>query len=330
MSADLDKADAMLRDVLPLTIGGTAGALFTGACLTLGTICFSLLSSGTAGSSKEHRLLQIYVVILMLTVVGFYVVTFLVLNLPAVFRPHTIDVVERQGNKLSIALYIFQAIILYMTDGLLVWRCYTFQKALTRHYSSFRGKIYWAVPAVLWVLNFGIMTCAIPATAKIANPLQAALFILNALINTYGTIFIIIRLLQHRQVAKHCFQVGDRVPATKYHSTMGILLESAAINVPVAICTAVGNLASSSSSPWAIVFSIIGPSQRQNRLSTEAGRGGAGNGEEVRLSNLNDPENPGTQNFAYIKDSSIGRLLDAVQSGGLEMTYTELGIVTPT
>ncbi|KAF9449279.1 hypothetical protein P691DRAFT_854362 [Macrolepiota fuliginosa MF-IS2] len=259
MSVNLDKLDSVLDTFLPLTIGNVIGALLVGACLTLGTICLGFLSSETAGPPKQRHSLQLYIVVLVIAVIAFYLSEFLLTNGLPIFHPHTKDNYnDILANRVDVAASIFQLIVICMTDGLLVWRCYMVHRALMGPgcYPSFWGRISWAVPAGLWVLSFviGITTCVI-RVGKLADSLLGVLFMSNALTNLYGTIFITIRLLRHRRVARIC--LGDRAPIARYHSLVAILLESAAINVPIAICAAVKNVAITSTASIIIIMMAI-------------------------------------------------------------------------
>ncbi|KAF9449278.1 hypothetical protein P691DRAFT_854360 [Macrolepiota fuliginosa MF-IS2] len=262
MTISITDYGTALNSQLPITVGNFIGAFLTGSCATLGTICFVLLSSKTqAGNPKRRLLLQIYLLALTSAVVGYSLIQFIITNIYAIFRPHSFaELGDILDHKLSIPVNLFQALVIWLSDGLLVWRCYKVHKALSEDGPSLWDRVSWAIPAALWAINFviGLVTCAI-RTGKLADPLQATLFICNALTNIYGTFFITIRLLQHRQMARAC--LGDKVPVARYHRIMSILLESAAINVPIAIFAAVGNLASVDSPLWAIVFSIVFPSQ---------------------------------------------------------------------
>src|SRR5690349_16450674 len=60
----------------------------------------------------------------------------------------------------------------------------------------------------------------------------------NAALNIYATIFLATRLLAHRKLVAAC--LGNKAPVMGHLSIATILLESAAINVPIAIATAVG------------------------------------------------------------------------------------------
>ncbi|KAF9447980.1 hypothetical protein P691DRAFT_801491 [Macrolepiota fuliginosa MF-IS2] len=255
MNTNLDKLDKAMRVILPGTIADATGALFTGACLTLSTMCLVLLSSENAGPPKQRHWLRAYIVVLVIAVVGFFLSVFFFINASSIFFPRAVD--DNMSGGITLAIIFFLVTVIYMTDGILVWRCYMVHNALMGQSSSLWGRISWVIPPGLWIVNFvtGIITCA---TGR--NVPTAVLFITNALVNIYGTTFIIIRILQHRRMARVCF--GDKVPIVRYHSIMGVLLESAMINVPIATCAAVGYLSTGPVSlTWIIVIIICTPSQ---------------------------------------------------------------------
>ncbi|KAF9440949.1 hypothetical protein P691DRAFT_800803, partial [Macrolepiota fuliginosa MF-IS2] len=60
----------------------------------------------------------------------------------------------------------------------------------------------------------------------------------NILLNVFATCFIAIRLLLHRRTLVSYF--GEAAPGAKHLRTVNILVESAAINIPVTIAGVVG------------------------------------------------------------------------------------------
>ncbi|KAF9447978.1 hypothetical protein P691DRAFT_76054 [Macrolepiota fuliginosa MF-IS2] len=261
MSTSPENAEAVLREFLPLTVANVVGAFTGGGCFTLGVVCLVLLSSKTAGPQKQRRFLQLYIIILIIAVIGFFISTFFVANIATIFNPTQIED-DAVVAKVAISTSIFMAVITYMTDGLLVWRCYMVHKALIGHSPSLWNKISCATLAVLWVVTFiaGIMAATI---LQQATP-TTVFFVSNALTNICGTAFITIRLLRHRQMTRSFFE--GKAPTTRYSNIVGILLESAAINVPVAICEAVGSAVVATSAArttfiWGIIYSIGIPSQ---------------------------------------------------------------------
>ncbi|KAF9447981.1 hypothetical protein P691DRAFT_730510 [Macrolepiota fuliginosa MF-IS2] len=249
----------IVKMLLSYAIADAAGGLFIGAGFTLAVTCLVLLSSETGGPPKQRHLLRLYIVVLMIVVVGFFLSIFLITNIFAIFEPHTDADVLLINDRLVVAMDVFQLIVISMTDGLLVWRCYTVHKALIGWPSSPRGITSWIIPAGLWVVSFvaGIITCAKPAH----NPAIFVVFASNALTNLCGTVIITTRLLKHRRMIRN--HLGGRAPMTRYQDVITILLESAMINVPVSICMAIGAIVTSDSTSfvWMIVLSITVPSQ---------------------------------------------------------------------
>lgn len=60
----------------------------------------------------------------------------------------------------------------------------------------------------------------------------------NLTLNIYATLFIAIRLIRHRRLAIVCF--GSAALTMQHLRIVGILLESAAINVPILLAAVVG------------------------------------------------------------------------------------------
>ncbi|KAF9447965.1 hypothetical protein P691DRAFT_801484 [Macrolepiota fuliginosa MF-IS2] len=114
-----------------------------------------------------------------------------------------------------------------------------------------------AIPISLWIASLvsGIINCTTD------NSLPAAiLFTSNMLTSIYGTCFITIRLWLYRRMVRHCF--GDKVQMGRYNDIMGMLLKSAAIYVPIAICVSAESMPTANVTPGlAIVCSIFAPCQ---------------------------------------------------------------------
>ncbi|KAF9443627.1 hypothetical protein P691DRAFT_401390 [Macrolepiota fuliginosa MF-IS2] len=270
MSTSPDNLEAVLQGLLLFIVADATGAFTVGACFTLGIVCLALLSSQAAGPRKQRRLLQLYIVLLLTAVVGLFISAFFAFNSLVIFNPTQLKSGE-VAAKVVTSAGIFTGVSICMTDGLLVWRCYMVHKALMGHSSSLWSKIFCAIPAVLWIVTFitGIM---VSMPSQQFSSLTVFL-VSNALTNLCGTAFIATRLLQHRQMTRDFFK--DKAPTARHGNIVGILLESAAINVPVAICEAVGNMIMSTSSSkttygvWFIIYSIGIPSQvRQPWLLT--------------------------------------------------------------
>ncbi|KAF9444832.1 hypothetical protein P691DRAFT_777978 [Macrolepiota fuliginosa MF-IS2] len=133
-----------------------------------------------------------------------------------------------------------------LTDGLLVWRCYMVQKILMTAQSKIARALSWIMPAFLWVsfivtgITGTIIFTLAPTPGRLLDlgtVLLTAQLGLNILLNLYSTVFIIARLVLYQRMIRD--QIG--IP-TQGHDTRiaGILLESAAINVPITIIAAVG------------------------------------------------------------------------------------------
>lgn len=89
-----------------------------------------------------------------------------------------------------------------------------------------------------WLLATGI-AASIVNRGPIYDILGTTAYGANTALNLYATCFITIRLLVHRRLVKT--RLGNNEAVTAHHlHIIGILLESAAINVPVAIVAAVG------------------------------------------------------------------------------------------
>lgn len=86
---------------------------------------------------------------------------------------------------------------------------------------------------------------------------QVIMFASNAVITLHGTVFIIFRLLVLRRMAIAC--LGNKAPTARCLCLVGILLESAAINVPIAIGAAIGDIFSIN--PMSILIPVLFPSQ---------------------------------------------------------------------
>ncbi|KAF9443649.1 hypothetical protein P691DRAFT_787812 [Macrolepiota fuliginosa MF-IS2] len=216
---NIDDIEEKLGILLPWVVLGVVLALFIGACLTLGTICLILLSSPTGDPPKQRRLLRLYIVALIIAVISHFLCNFFADNILAIFRPHTELDLHLLGYRLGLAFTVVQSIVIWMVDGLLVWRCYMVQKIFTGHSSPFRSIMF------LGVVVAGIITWV----TGLAIP-EAVFFTSNALTNIYGTAFVITRLLRHRRMARICF--GDKASTGRCRRIARILLESAAINCP--------------------------------------------------------------------------------------------------
>ncbi|KAF5349622.1 hypothetical protein D9756_008976 [Leucocoprinus leucothites] len=89
-----------------------------------------------------------------------------------------------------------------------------------------------AAPLVLWASE------KITLLEQLNSGLQATSFFSNVILNIYATLFITIRLFSYRKVVKTL--IGGKADTSRYLDIVNILLESAAINVPITIAAAVG------------------------------------------------------------------------------------------
>lgn len=85
--------------------------------------------------------------------------------------------------------------------------------------------------------SFCPLATAITITAMVVGARSAVGYTANITLNLYATLFISIRLLLHRRmITAH---LGTTVGTAQHIYIVGILLESAAINVPVTFACAV-------------------------------------------------------------------------------------------
>ncbi|KAF9445343.1 hypothetical protein P691DRAFT_273018 [Macrolepiota fuliginosa MF-IS2] len=139
---------------------------------------------------------------------------------------------------------IVSVVVLALTDGLLVWRCYMVQKAFTNGKFAGWQWICWIIPLIFWITLIGIGTTAVitakpmaPLAQRIGPPSNVFLVTAaacNTLLNLFATTNIIIRLLSHRRAMIASF--GRESSLSNFPLKIaGILLESAIINLPVSI-----------------------------------------------------------------------------------------------
>ncbi|KAF5347731.1 hypothetical protein D9756_009051 [Leucocoprinus leucothites] len=222
-------------------------ALFEGGLFTLAVICISLLSPKRIYHSKQQKILRGYIIVLLLFNYIYLVSRFLKTQLTLLFIIVGYSKGYSKGKRIDVALFyltnVVPALILGLTDGLLVWRCYRVQHALEGdQIGPSRWKnIFWIIPLCLWVAT--VVTslvggCLITTRLDLATTLEATAYALNALSNVFATCFIITRLVQHRRMIIRRF--GDSAPPLRHLRIASIILQSAAVNVPVSILAAVG------------------------------------------------------------------------------------------
>lgn len=102
------------------SIGLAAGVLFTGGLIVLGISCLFLLSSKSGGSAKQRRLLQVYVIVLILAVLFHETTFFLTVNIVGAFQPESKKELDKVTKALAVCLDLSPVIIVCMADGLFV------------------------------------------------------------------------------------------------------------------------------------------------------------------------------------------------------------------
>ncbi|KAF9440156.1 hypothetical protein P691DRAFT_824277 [Macrolepiota fuliginosa MF-IS2] len=188
--------------VLTRVFGMLVTALFSGGLITLGITCIFLLSPKGVNVVRR-RLRRTYIIVLLLANVGYQTTYFL---------DNTLGVMYLLNPKKRQVLRIL-AIICDVGH-------------VDREYDGcgFLGCVG------------GGLGIAHLSTASIA--LQTTAISSSILLNLYTTIYIAVRLLLHRPMVIAC--VGKAALTENYLPIISILLESAAINVPVTIAGAVG------------------------------------------------------------------------------------------
>lgn len=132
--------------------------------------------------------------------------------------------------------------ILSLTDGFLVWRCYLVHQTLSRTRSKLEA-VFWIFPLILWLATtvIGAVAKGIWDSQHLSKAdyiLQLTAFSTNILLNLVAPAYLIVRLLLHRRVV--ISKWGSGAPVAQHLRTVCILLESAALNLPVAIVGIVG------------------------------------------------------------------------------------------
>ncbi|KAF5349662.1 hypothetical protein D9756_008964 [Leucocoprinus leucothites] len=234
------------------TIGVSIGVLLTGGLISFGISCIFLLSGGhDPETSKQQRLLRVYIIVLLFLVTAFIIAEFLNSNAFVIFYIHsTPSQVDRSSRLLTFFVNITPILVGALTDGILVWRCYMIQKLALCYNPKIWQHIFWVFPACLWVLTIVTGCIAAPMILfrayyersslleRLISGFQATALISNVVLNTYAALFIAIRLLNYRKTIMAL--TGRKADTSRYLHIINILLESAAINVPITIAAAVG------------------------------------------------------------------------------------------
>lgn len=232
--------------------------LSCGACYTKSIV------GGKRRFISHSRYLQAHVSLILLTNTFFLLFSLVVFLNPAFFTNPNLLKYYRFGW--SNAIFIFNNAL---CDGLLIWRCYMVQRALFVNRPAGLHHLCWIIPLILCVSTFstGMAVIALLSPPYMAhNPRRAAGIALiiatlftSLTLNIFTTANIVIRLFLHRRLVASA--LGRDSPALVDHhlTTSGILLESAAINVPVMLVAVVWILAKRSY--VAIVIRLIVPCQ---------------------------------------------------------------------
>jgi len=241
-----------LRVNMAESIGTIIASLFHGGLLSMGIHCIFLLSPKEAKATKQQRFWQTYITILLLINAPYQAAFFMWNNYWIIYASDPVKQVEvlRILSTIGNSVPIFLA---GMADSVLVWRCYMVQKALDHRPSRLRA-IFWVFPLVLWLITyvagsigsalrarssqFSPGTVIITAASRGSSIFQTVGLTANVLLALYSTSFISIRLLLHRRMLNS--YLGEHVVTTRHLHIVGILLESAAINIPVTIAGAIG------------------------------------------------------------------------------------------
>ncbi|KAJ3570544.1 hypothetical protein NP233_g4329 [Leucocoprinus birnbaumii] len=238
-----------MQNRLLITIGVSVGILLTGGLISSGTACIFLLSQDKHPDTlKQHRLLRVYIITLLLAATAFIVEEFILSNnLTEIFNSKSASNIESL-RLLTFTINITPVFVAALTDGLLVWRCYMVQRLASCHSPKKWHKVFWILPGCFWFITIAAGYTAAPLLLLtrnrtllfVATMLQTTAFLSNAVLNTYATFFITIRLLKYRKAMMVHADSERKAETSRYLHIVSILLESAAINIPITIAAAVG------------------------------------------------------------------------------------------
>ncbi|KAF7763962.1 hypothetical protein Agabi119p4_8499 [Agaricus bisporus var. burnettii] len=247
------------------TIGIVIGAVIFGALLTLGMSCVRLLAPLDGKRLLQLRLLRVYVISLMLINTIYGVENFLWSNFLSIFGDEAHE--RRFFASIQLACTFTMVLVGVLTDGLLVWRCYMVQRVLMPSICGSIRMFCWVFPACLWMtmialgITGGVIEHQVTTPGKLANIATSCLttaLAANITLNLFTTVFIISRLILYRRMVKNSF--GVRREEHLHHTrVVGMLLESAAINVPITVIALVGIATWSSYGDF--MMSVVTPGQ---------------------------------------------------------------------
>ncbi|KAF5349528.1 hypothetical protein D9756_009017 [Leucocoprinus leucothites] len=130
-----------------------------------------------------------------------------------------------------------------LTDGLLVWQCFMVQKIFGNDQPKWT-RCFWGFPACLWAVTIVTGLCGTFLSTTPEEPLVPSLgviaYLSNAVLNLYATVFLTSRLLLYRRMVMISFGESEKALASHHLHLTNILLQSAVVNVPVAVAAAIG------------------------------------------------------------------------------------------
>ncbi|KAF9442617.1 hypothetical protein P691DRAFT_765031 [Macrolepiota fuliginosa MF-IS2] len=244
------QALAGLRDWMTQVVwGGFIGPFFSGVFVTLGISCIFLLARGKK-TSKQHHFLCIYIIALLFLVIVYEVEMFLEADVVPILSLQSLREAQEFSDTAMALLPLTQTTIYALTEGLLVWRCFKIYRGVRRNLLERCGHIVWIFPACL--LGLGLVTGFISGglgfhlsatlvlhQSTLGRILGATALTSQIILNLYATALITLTLLAYRRMVK---RYSGNTASNDQHlpGVIAILLESAAINVPITIITAVG------------------------------------------------------------------------------------------
>ncbi|KAF7763491.1 hypothetical protein Agabi119p4_8028 [Agaricus bisporus var. burnettii] len=231
------------HDGLVVSAGVSVSSLFTGGLVVLGTLCLCLLSEERRRYCKQKVFLQTYVIVIVTLDLGLQLTYLFSPHAIAVFHAHSFEEAnEKFYQTLRIPMDLFPMLVFALTDGLFIWRCYILQQFLGFK-DNWWHHIFWVIPWCFWAFNLaaGITVLAMdngnPSKFRLLGALSAATFASNAAINIYATLFICLCLYVHHRAAVASY--GVQVASIRYRCIINLLLQFAAITVPISITAAV-------------------------------------------------------------------------------------------
>lgn len=120
MPDPLGIAAADVHTQLVLSIGIVIVALLDGALLTLGIVCFVILSPKDRLPSPQQKYLRVYLAVLLFINLGYEAAFFVWNNLPAILISSPVSRQLRISNALVFVGKLTPVAIVGLTDGLLV------------------------------------------------------------------------------------------------------------------------------------------------------------------------------------------------------------------